>query len=743
MNWQRIQTFVLALVVAALGIQVGAKNKPGEKTSKGFIGDFPVDRVQLDCGRRNPLFYVGEEIAFSLKGPPADRFEVRDYWGEIVDKGPADGKSITLKPQPPGWYKLYIFGKPMVEPKIDTRTQQEQDLAGDTSKAKKEKQAAALAAWNYRQEYGDAVSGTMFVVVRDNPNFPKLPPLDSKYPKPGTGDEVMRGVSGMGPQRHSADASKPEESIARLEAEIAADRDLYLPFDPTRKRVLMIAFGNGTKGHLDGVKQIVEHFKNDVKYYEPRNEPNYGSNGADFIKNEMADFYKTVKSVDPSLKVLGPGTVTISPSPAGLGFIEDFLKAGGADYIDGFSFHAYNCVNGDLWLVRQTMGDLAAMLKKHNAEKKELWQTEQGFFACVYGAYQPHLQARWTMLEMMAFEQYGLPKEHNHLWYDRSHGFWDFPTWWENDDGGFNPALPLMRVFSEELFGKNFASAYEFGAVGNKIYLGSLFAGEKNVAAFMSDGDPNGKVELNVTGNSPTLHVVSAFGVESDLPVINNRATLTVPELPVYVELAPEQKIEVIPQDFGDNLARGEGVTLAASGTGRHPVTPAPGKPEIPNDISKLNNGEMENWYYHQKPSDQPWMDDTAEFPAWVEMRFPKPTQVGRVIIYAPTPWQWQSTLVDYELQYDDGGKWVTIEHVNEPLKTFKVLTPTSRTKVDSFFSDRHIFQHPFPPVTTGKIRILVHNTTFGGGATAAVEWAGGQTRPHHVNLREIEVYGR
>ncbi len=136
-------------------------------------------------------------------------------------------------------------------------------------------------------------------------------------------------------------------------------------------------------------------------------------------------------------------------------------------------------------------------------------------------------------------------------------------------------------------------------------------------------------------------------------------------------------------------------------------------------------------------------MDDTPGFPAWVQLSFPRPTEIGRVIIYAPVPWQWQGTLVDYELQYDAAGKWVTIEHVVEPLKTFKVLTPATRTKVDSFFSDRHIFQHEFKPITTTKIRILVHNTTFGGGATEEVAKAGGQTGPHQVMLREIEVYRR
>ena len=42
----------------------------------------------------------------------------------------------------------------------------------------------------------------------------------------------------------------------------------------------------------------------------------------------------------------------------------------------------------------------------------------------------------------------------------------------------------LMRVFAEELHGKTFAGALDFGKDGNKLYLGSLFAGAgKTVAA--------------------------------------------------------------------------------------------------------------------------------------------------------------------------------------------------------------------------------------------------------------------
>ena len=39
----------------------------------------------------------------------------------------------------------------------------------------------------------------------------------------------------MGPRRWPADASKPEESIKRLEAGIALDKQYYLPYDPVRQ----------------------------------------------------------------------------------------------------------------------------------------------------------------------------------------------------------------------------------------------------------------------------------------------------------------------------------------------------------------------------------------------------------------------------------------------------------------------------------------------------------------------------
>ncbi len=688
------------------------------------------------------MFYAGDPVKFQLPGKGLDRFEVRDYWGEIIDRGPADA-SITIKAAKPGWYKLYVYRQkpPPVKPKgdLDLLIEEPSKKPEPSTFTDKDRQALPVKKEpNWEEIWGDVVGATTFVIFRRDSRFPELPAKDAFPDGGGTTDQVMRGVIGMGPQRHSVSADKPDESIKNLAVDISIDRELYVPFDPARPRSLMAAFGGGTK-HADGVRKVVEHFKGDITYWEPRNEPNFGSSGANFVTNELKPFHEIVKGVDPKLKVLGPGTVTVGPGTNGLLWIEDFLKAGGAQYLDAFSFHAYNCVNGDLHLARKAMDSLTELLKKYGAEKLEKWQTEQGFFACVYGAYQPRLQGRWTMVEMMVFEQYGLPKEHNHLWYDRSHGFWDFPTWWENNDGGLNPAAPLMRVWSEELFGLKFARAYGFGDPGNKLYIGSHFTGpDREVAAFMSAGSTDGRVELKVSGGT-ILRVVSAFGVESEIPVQDGKAILPVPELPVYVEPAKGQTIEVVPTNWGTNLARASGVTAASSGLPTHPV-----KEDIDNNIGKITNGDLENWYWSQKKDDQPWMSNVGGFPSWVEVRLPQPQPIARVVVFAAPPWQWQGSLLDYELQYDDGGQWVTVERVVEPAKTFKIYSPPTRTSVDSFYSDRWVFQHHLAKkVMTAKIRLLVHECTWGGGATKEVGEAGGQTGPHQIMLREVEIYGQ
>jgi len=667
-----------------------------------WLSQMPPNLVTLDFKRRNHVFYVGEAITARLSNPaPVVGYEIRDYWGNVVERGPG-GEFIFPQVRRPGWYKVYLRGAQNQEP------------------------------------WGEFVGGTMFVILRDNPNFPRIP-APQTYGGEGLVDGVMRGIAAIGPNRHVVDAADPAGSITRLARDVAVDQQYYPAADPARPRKLMAAFATGTT-NLNNVRQIVEAFKNDVKYWEPRNEPNFDPTRTDgtlldpaaFVNNELRPFYETVKSVDPSLKVLGPGVVTIGPAMHG--WLEGFFAAGGASYLDGFSFHAYNNVNGDPELIRRSMDYLNDLLARHNATHLERWQTEQGYFAAIFGPYQPRLQARWSMLQMLMFEQYGLPKEQNHLWYDKSGGFWAESRWWENADGSLNPVVPLMRVWSEELFGKTFTRRFDFGPAGNKLFVGTEFQGAgKKVAAFLTAGSTDGAIELNVSGDA-AVRVVSSFGETRSVPVQAGRVTLPITELPTYVEFTGT--LEVTPFNAGTNFARLPGTTAAASGSGVHPIQAG-----TPNSLSKIINGELENWYWTQESSARVWMDDTPQFPAWVEVNLPSAQTIDTVIVYAGVPWQWDGSLLDYDLQYQQGGQWITLATVNEPPATFRAYTPTNWTTIDSFYSDRCVFRHTFAPVTAQKIRLFVRNATVGGGATPQLAAAGGQTGAHKISLREIEVY--
>lgn len=661
----------------------------------GWQWQGPSTLVTMQSNRRGHVFYRGEAVALKLSGPGASKYVIRDYYGNVVEQGALSGTVLVPGVSEPGWYKVNFYG-------------------GDQG-----------------MPWGNSVGSGMFCILRDDPNFPKMP-APGTFGGEGLIDEITRGVMGYGPQRHKVDnASAADSEIPRLDAEIALDQKYYMPFDPYRKRELLIVFPNGT-WDLAGVRKIVEHFKGSVKYWEPRNEPNFSTGATAFVQNELAPFYALVKSVDPTLKVIAPGAVTVGPPMAG--WNDEFFRAGGGKYIDAFSFHAYNCVNGDLNLTRMSMDQVNGWLSRYNLKGLEKWQTEQGFLGPVYGAYQPRMQGRWTMLQMMVYEQYGIPKEHNHYWYDRNGGFWDEPRWVQNEDGSINPVGVLLRVWSEELYGTRFESALNFGNPGNKLFVGSVFTGPgKKMAALMTSGDTRGQLDVSVP-DAASIKVVSPFGKERTVALVNGKVTLPVSELPTYVEYTGT--LSVAPLDWGTNLVQQGGATAAASGSSVHPINPG-----INNPPSKVINGKLDTWYWNQGNDDRIWESNNATYPAWFEVRLPAATQMDRVVVYAGIPWQWDGSILDYELQVEQGGQWVSIERIQEPVNTLRAYTQTNRTSVDSFYSERCIFTHSFAPVTTAKIRLLVNDVTWGGASNKDLKDAGAQGGEHQLNLREIEIY--
>ena len=95
-------------------IQPDKPTEIAKPKKRGFQWTANPQEVVPRSGKRNHLFYLGEAVTFEL-GPAAHRFEVRDYHGDVIDQGPvAKGAAITCRVTAPGWYKLYVYGKPVV-----------------------------------------------------------------------------------------------------------------------------------------------------------------------------------------------------------------------------------------------------------------------------------------------------------------------------------------------------------------------------------------------------------------------------------------------------------------------------------------------------------------------------------------------------------------------------------------------------------------------------------------------------
>src|SRR4028119_1573607 len=90
-------TGVLVTLAGALLWTVVPPDGRVKPAAASWSWELPPDMVTPVSGKRNHVFYVGQPVVFRLDGV-ATRYEVRDYWGNVVDKGlvgPVSGENIT------------------------------------------------------------------------------------------------------------------------------------------------------------------------------------------------------------------------------------------------------------------------------------------------------------------------------------------------------------------------------------------------------------------------------------------------------------------------------------------------------------------------------------------------------------------------------------------------------------------------------------------------------------------------
>ncbi|HLV81247.1 MAG TPA: hypothetical protein VKT32_13250, partial [Chthonomonadaceae bacterium] len=392
------------------------------------------------------------------------------------------------------------------------------------------------------------------------------------------------------------------------------------------------------------VQAMVAQFKGRVKYWEILNEPNNGMSAQAYVAL-LKTLYPIIKQADPAAQVLGPTTVGID-----LNWLQAFYKAGGQRYFDILSIHDYEgdeSIDPVHWSWK--MGQLRSLMSANGDAKKAIWQTERAITGVRFNTFLGGCQAARVTLHNDIMEALGVSPDHNLHYYLNNSGYVTEPSYlW--DRVGPHPGALAMRTRKAMTLGLTYSGTFDFGPTGNKIFLGLLYTGGNGSTIVLRNlGTSDQSLTVKVQGGSGTLQVVDSFGNTQSVPVSNGKATLTVPILPIYVQLAPGQNIAMPKIDFGTNIAS-QASFVYSDKTQSNPKL--------------LTDGILGNYHAGDPNYGMVWTGAITTPNPTLEMDFPSARTVSKLLVFSVRADNPHCTLLDYDLQAFNGKNWVTIDQV-------------------------------------------------------------------------------
>lgn len=647
----------------------------------------PADHRIASSSVYENFFTDAETVSFTVAGTAAVTYELRNYYGTVIATGAVGsaGSTLSLGVLPLGWYKLYFIRSTPIAP-----------------------------------PWFAAGGEVTFAVIRAT-SVLKARPTASTSPvssdRLGNGfDLPARGICGVGPARHQIrlDATNYAADKAGALADIAYE-NTYRNNDTGRPFAQFLAFPNfdatvpaQVTNLTDAVQACVAA---GVTWFESVNEPNSGSGDYTLYYASFNTFCDTVHAAHASAKTMGPCTIAVygdwsSDGGGSARYAYKVLTNAGASRIDGFSFHNYNSGAGDLPTMRATLDNMVATLTAAGVTGKPRWNTEAlSQFASANGVGIEALQAKNSLLELHLLEQYAVPKERTYIFYDRSHGFWGFPSWWLHSESTETmPAAlaPLMRVWAEELWGKPYSGRLSFGSADD-LFLGSQFTGSdgSSVVVLQSSGQVE-TIRVTVAGGATSLVTVDAWGNLTTRTVSGGVLSLPVSELPTYVR-CPSGVTLTVSQEWGVEVVRGQLSTATAS-TGATTAARA-----------------IDGVTYNGTPgtSTNEWVS-TSPVSTW-QTNFPRTSRINRVSVLCAQPINDQCTLLDFDIQVLQSGVWNTIATFTEPTgqKMWASYKAAGACFVDSWWSVRNQWSYrPAAPVSCDGVRINARAASYGASPT-------------------------
>lgn len=647
---------------------------------------------ELDLYPTDHPYYVyndDEPVQMEFQSVP-DRYELHDWQGNLLDSG-ACTLHFSLGVLPAGHYRVYFYKDGANHPVMG-------DAAGSMH----------ISVW--RRKAG----------MRDKPGM---------YGEPYV----------LGAMNATTLRLDPINDIDNLQAEIDAALQQKTAFEtsyldyPDAARVtkqVVVHFADGTNDPRweAGVQQVVAAFGTENVWYECRNEPDTNTADAAVFVAELQQFHAYVKAANPNAKVLGPNQVSLNSGQ--LHWARAFFQNGGGNYIDGYSFHAYNMCSGELDRGRKNAQRMVDLLTEFGQQNKPRWMTEWGCFASTYGSFTPMRQLRWVMMDMLLWEQYGIPKERFYYFYERSHGFWDYPSFLITDTYGLYPAATAMRVFSEEVFGKAYAERLDFGDE-DQDFIGSRYSGSNgDVIVLMACGRHGDDVSFTVSGAAPaTLDVIDSMGASSTRLVSGGVCTIAVSGAPLYIRVPTGITLTTRPRRFGADLVRQGMWSVATSSTGHSGAT-------------RLTAGAV--------PDDYPYYHD-APLPITLTLKLGQMTTFDTVYIRGSQPWQVRSAILEGYVEVKNGASWERIGTIENSYRVKHFVTGWRDTNcyIETYYNERFSWCFTAPQTfRTDEVRLVVTQATWGGEVAEAGQFRNADNEEvgqglgmEGLSLQGIEIY--
>ena len=183
----------------------------------------------------------------------------------------------------------------------------------------------------------------------------------------------------------------------------------------------------------DFVRTVATRYKGKIRYYEIWNEPM----SRPFFSGQPQDLVAMTRSASTILKGIDPANKVLSPPVSGddkgLSWFNNFLRAGGGQYVDIYAFHFY--VGGEPEKMVPKIEAARSLLRTYGQDTKPMWSTEAGWQISQLG---PQVASDYVARAFLVAWPFGLSR---YILYS-----WDHPQMGIAPNG--NESTPMVQAYA-------------------------------------------------------------------------------------------------------------------------------------------------------------------------------------------------------------------------------------------------------------------------------------------------------